>query len=175
MPILSFKAYFRPLSPYPYISTFAPFQAEFTTLQALLQGIWNYLRLNLSAISLRCSSGSCFVGFIFIHATGICAHKLPSWFSATISHSSGRFAASFLMRLLYRPWQKVTAALSSASKSYFLLNLSQHCHKSVFLTAESGLFTAFLRKSYQVFFLDKLLLGSMKTCFDIIPANSPTA
>lgn len=112
MPIFSFKAYFRLLSPYPYISTLAPFQAEFAPLQALLQGIWNYFRLNLSAISLRCSSESCFVGFIFILATGIWAHKLPSWFSATISHSSGRSAASFLMRLLYRPWQKVTAALS---------------------------------------------------------------
>jgi len=32
--------------------------------------------------------------------------------------------------------------------------LSQHCHKSVFSIAESGLFTAFLQKTYQVFFLD---------------------
>jgi len=30
------KAYFRILSPYPYISTLAPFQAEFAPLQALL-------------------------------------------------------------------------------------------------------------------------------------------
>lgn len=44
-------------------------------------------------------------------------------------------------------------ALSSASKSYFLLNLSQHCHKSVFPTTESSLFTAFPQKPYQVFFL----------------------
>lgn len=48
--------------------------------------------------------------------------------------------------------------LSSALKSYFPLNLSQHCHKSVFSTSESGLFTAFLQISYQVFFLYKLLL-----------------
>ena len=39
----------------------------------------------ISAESLHCSSESCFVGFIFIHATGIWAHKLPSWFSATNS------------------------------------------------------------------------------------------
>lgn len=49
--------------------------------------------------------------------------------------------------------------LVSVAKSHFLLNLSQHCHKSVFLTSESGLFTAFLQKSYQVFFLYKLLFA----------------
>jgi len=51
MPIFSFKAYFRPLSPYPYnISTLAPFQAEFAPLQALLQGI-SSLYLHLSIFS----------------------------------------------------------------------------------------------------------------------------
>ena len=36
----------------------------------------------------------------------------------------------------------------------YLLILQQHCNKSLSKTSESGLFTAFLQKSYQVFFLD---------------------
>ena len=102
-----FKAYFRLLSPLPLYFTLAPFQARFAHSHAdYNRHFWKFWRM-ASALCSLCSSVSCCVGFIFIHATGIWAYKLPSWFSATISHSSGRSAASFLMRLLYRPWQKV--------------------------------------------------------------------
>ena len=39
MPILSFKASFHPLSPSPYISTLAPFQAEFPPLSSRLHAL----------------------------------------------------------------------------------------------------------------------------------------
>ena len=41
----------------------------------------------------------------------------------------------------------------------YLLILQQHCNKSLSKTSESGLFTAFLQKSYQVFFLYNLKKG----------------
>ena len=58
--------------------------------------------------------------------------------------------------------------LSSALKSYFPLNLSQHCHKSVFQTSESGLFTAFLQNSYQVFFLYRWGIYDFPSCSKVL-------